>query len=83
MRFLVDECTGPAVAAWLKDEGHDVYSVYDESPGTKDAEIIRRAVDERSAEKIAVLSRLLERFPGELAGRIVVVTTRQVRFAAQ
>jgi len=46
MRFLVDECTGPAVAAWLKDEGHDVYSVYDESPGIKDAEIIRRAVDE-------------------------------------
>src|SRR5579872_1322935 len=27
MRFLVDECTGPAVAAWLRTEGHDVFSV--------------------------------------------------------
>jgi uncharacterized protein with PIN domain len=32
MRFLVDECTGPAVAKWLREQGHDVVSVYDESP---------------------------------------------------
>jgi predicted nuclease of predicted toxin-antitoxin system len=27
MRFLVDECTGPAVARWLREQGHDVFSV--------------------------------------------------------
>ena len=29
MRFLVDECTGPAVADWLRQQGHDVLSAYD------------------------------------------------------
>ena len=29
MKFLVDECTGPAVARWLEQRGHDVFSVYD------------------------------------------------------
>ncbi len=24
MRFLVDECTGPTVARWLQEQGHDV-----------------------------------------------------------
>ena len=28
MRFLVDECTGPGVAAWLAGQGHDVFSVF-------------------------------------------------------
>jgi hypothetical protein len=23
MRFIVDECTGPKVAVWLRGEGHD------------------------------------------------------------
>lgn len=31
MKFLVDECTGPSVAAWLGELGHDVFSVYDQS----------------------------------------------------
>ena len=31
MRFLVDECTGPAVAKWLRSLHHDVFSVYDEA----------------------------------------------------
>ena len=31
MRFLVDECTGPAVARWLQRLHHDVFSVYDEA----------------------------------------------------
>ncbi len=43
MRFLVDECTGPAVAAWLLSEGHDVVSVYDELRGIEDSAIIQRA----------------------------------------
>jgi uncharacterized protein with PIN domain len=30
MRFLVDECTGPAVAHWLRLQNHDVVSVFDD-----------------------------------------------------
>lgn len=47
MRFLVDECTGPAVARWLTEQGHDAFSVFDEAPGIPDREVIRRAYDER------------------------------------
>ncbi len=47
MRFLVDECTGPAVARWLRSLGHDVYSVFDdESRGTDDADVIKKAYEE-------------------------------------
>jgi predicted nuclease of predicted toxin-antitoxin system len=47
MRFLVDECTGPAVAKWLDRQGHDACSVFDELSGIPDKEVIRRAYDER------------------------------------
>jgi predicted nuclease of predicted toxin-antitoxin system len=47
MRFLVDECTGPAVAAWLRSQGHDVFSVFDEAPGMADEQIIGKAASER------------------------------------
>jgi len=43
MRFLVDECTGPAVAKWLREHNHDVFSVYEEARGIDDDEIIRKA----------------------------------------
>ncbi len=33
MRFLVDECTGPAVAAWLRNQNHNVFSVFDQARG--------------------------------------------------
>lgn len=46
MRFLVDECTGPAVARWLREHHHEVFSVYDEARGMHDEEIIRKAFDE-------------------------------------
>ncbi len=46
MRFLVDECTGPAVAGWLRDNGHEVYSVFDEARGMADDDIIRKALSE-------------------------------------
>lgn len=46
MRFLVDECTGPAVASWLRDQNHDVFSVYDEARGLDDDDIIQKAFDE-------------------------------------
>jgi predicted nuclease of predicted toxin-antitoxin system len=43
MRFLVDECTGPALARWLKSQGHDVFSVYDQARGVDDEYVIRLA----------------------------------------
>jgi predicted nuclease of predicted toxin-antitoxin system len=46
MRFLVDECTGPAVARWLRQQNHEVFSVYEEARGIEDDEIIQKASDE-------------------------------------
>lgn len=46
MRFLVDECTGPAVAAWLQTLGHEVCSAYDEAPGSSDDELLAKAQSE-------------------------------------
>jgi predicted nuclease of predicted toxin-antitoxin system len=43
MRFLVDECAGPGLAAWLRNQGHAVYSVFDEHRGIDDETIIRQA----------------------------------------
>ena len=45
MRFIVDECTGPTVAKWLK-ERFEVFSIYDESPGIDDESIIKKAYEE-------------------------------------
>jgi len=46
MRFLVDECTGPAVAIWLRDNDHEVFSVFEEARGMDDDDIIRKALKE-------------------------------------
>jgi predicted nuclease of predicted toxin-antitoxin system len=43
MRFLVDECTGPAVARWLEGQGFEVFSVYDEARGIDDEEVLQKA----------------------------------------
>ncbi|MFH0786867.1 MAG: DUF5615 family PIN-like protein [Pseudomonadota bacterium] len=43
MRFLVDECTGPAVAEWLRSEKYEVFSVYEEARGMEDDDIIQKA----------------------------------------
>ena len=43
MRFLVDECTGPAVAEWLRTQKHEVFSVYDEARGLDDGTVIQKA----------------------------------------
>jgi len=114
MRFLVDECTGPAVAHWLREQKHKVFSVYEEARGLDDDVIIQKAFDEnwilitndkdfgekvyrerrphrgvvflriedeRTANKIDTLRRLLEGYADRLADRFVVVTEKQVRFA--
>lgn len=46
MRFLVDECTGPAVARWLRNQGHDVVSAYDQARGADDNTLLDIAVRE-------------------------------------
>ena len=46
MRFLVDECTGPAVARWLRDLSHEVFSVYEEARGMADDDILNKAYSE-------------------------------------
>jgi predicted nuclease of predicted toxin-antitoxin system len=116
MRLLVDECTGPAVARWLREQGHDVFSVYGQSRGMDDEAVIRQAYaenrilitndkdfgekvcreqrphrgvvllrleNERAANKIEALRRLLHGYADQLADRFVVVTETQVRFAAK
>jgi len=113
VRFLVDESTGPSVARWLRREGHDVFSVYDEARGMRDAEIIQKAFtqdwiiitndkgfgekvyrernphrgvillrleDERPANKIDAIRRLLRRYSDRLPGNFTVVTEKRVRF---
>jgi predicted nuclease of predicted toxin-antitoxin system len=46
MRLLVDECTGPAVARWLREQRHEVFSVYEQARGMDDDDIIQKAFDE-------------------------------------
>jgi len=46
MRFIVDECTGPSVAEWLRNQNHDVFSVYEDARGMTDAEIVLKAYKE-------------------------------------
>jgi predicted nuclease of predicted toxin-antitoxin system len=46
MRFAVDECTGPKVAKWLREQGHDVFSVYDDARGSSDSEVLEIAQNE-------------------------------------
>ena len=43
MRFLVDECTGTAVARWLREHEHDVFSVYEEARGMDDHDVAQKA----------------------------------------
>jgi predicted nuclease of predicted toxin-antitoxin system len=46
MRFLVDECTGAVVARWLREQGHEVFSVFDEARGMADEAILAKALAE-------------------------------------
>ncbi|MDJ0567923.1 MAG: DUF5615 family PIN-like protein [Pleurocapsa sp. MO_192.B19] len=113
MRFLVDECTGTRVAGWLREQGYEVFSVYEEARGITDNTVIKKAFnenwilitndkdfgekvyreqtphrgiillrlqDERSANKIDVLQRLLSVYRERIPDRFVVVTETQVRF---
>lgn len=46
MCFLVDENTGPRIAHWLRETGHEVFSIYEEARGLGDDEIIEKAYRE-------------------------------------
>lgn len=116
MRFLVDECTGPLVARSLREQGHDVLSVYEDARGIDDDSVIAmaqrenrilitndkdfgekvyrehrphhgvillRLEDERPANAIRVIQRLLQGFANQLPDRFVVASDSQVRFAEQ
>ncbi|MBI5034698.1 MAG: DUF5615 family PIN-like protein [Chloroflexi bacterium] len=46
MRFLVDECTGPGVAEWLRHQKHETFSVYEQARGMDDDAVIEKAFRE-------------------------------------
>ncbi len=51
MRFLVDECVGPSVAQWLRENNHDAISAYEDCRGWEDESILEKA---HSEERIVV-----------------------------
>lgn len=46
MRFLVDECTGSTVAEFLKQNGFEVISVFDEFRGVTDDFLLEKCYSE-------------------------------------
>jgi predicted nuclease of predicted toxin-antitoxin system len=42
MRFLVDECTGTSVASWLRNQEHEVFSVFEQWRGASDDAILEK-----------------------------------------
>jgi predicted nuclease of predicted toxin-antitoxin system len=46
MRFIVDECTGSNVAQFLKDNNHEVISVFDDLRGATDDFILEKCFSE-------------------------------------
>lgn len=46
MRFLVDECVGTTVATFLKLNNHTVFSVFEESRGASDDELLAKSYAE-------------------------------------
>jgi len=46
MRFLVDECVGPGVAHWLREQAYDVSCVYEQSRGISDGEVLKLSVQQ-------------------------------------
>ena len=47
MRSLVDECTGPTVALWLKNQNNEVFSVFEDWRAASDFEIIEKCQNEK------------------------------------
>lgn len=114
MRYFVGECAGPTLARWLRQQGFDVFSVFEKARGIGDDEVLTRAFeenrvlittdkdfgekvfrsrmphrgvvllrlqDERAANKIKDVMRLLASYGGQISGRFRVVTESHIRFA--
>lgn len=47
LKFLIDECTGTAVANFLKNKGFEVFSVFEQWRGASDDEIIHKCFVEK------------------------------------
>lgn len=47
MRFLVDECVGPSIVRWLRENNHDATSAYEDCLGWEDESILEKACSER------------------------------------
>ena len=43
-RFVIDENMSPAIAAWLRDGGHDAIAIAETAPRTPDPDILALAV---------------------------------------
>lgn len=109
----MDESTGPKVARWLADQGHEVFSVYEQARGMDDAEIMQKAFvenwivitndkdfgemvyrdrrphkgvlllrlqDERAANKIETIRKILKFHSDQLVNQFVVTTEKGSRF---
>jgi hypothetical protein len=63
MRFLVDECTGPAVGEWLRKQKHEVFSVFKEARGLDDDQ----NHSERLADSFVVVTDTQVRFANKQA----------------
>jgi len=46
MKFLVDECVGPKVALWLRQNNYDVFSIFDDMRGATDNVVLKKASQE-------------------------------------
>jgi predicted nuclease of predicted toxin-antitoxin system len=47
MQFLVDECVGSSVATFLKNQNHNVFSVFDQWRGATDDDILEKCLIEK------------------------------------
>jgi predicted nuclease of predicted toxin-antitoxin system len=43
-KFIVDECTGPAIAEWLTSKGFETISIFNSFRGSKDTDILAMAI---------------------------------------
>ena len=84
MRFLVDECTGPAVARWLRGRNHEVFSVFDQARGMDDDAIIEKALEENwilVTDDKDFGDKVYRDYSDKVPESIIVVTENQVRLA--
>jgi len=46
MRLLVDECVGPSVVRWLRENNYDAISAFEDCRGWEDKSILEKAYSE-------------------------------------